>query len=516
MVVVVLGSLYVLALCLAKSFPDDNSVYACVTMLACIGMVCYLRNIVAINVGIMLPIAVVLAFVIQAITGFRQLYHGNGNASFIQGGLANSGAFANYLSAIVPLMLAATIARDGIKRKIRKLAGVLTIAAFVLVLFTQARAAFMGIMTGTACVVFFLSKKKKYRQWLTIFVMGIIIIPLLLFAIYLLKPESAAGRITIYRVSANIIQDHPFTGVGPNRFGAVYNNYQAAYFKNGQQSLSKQLLASNILEAYNVVLQVLTEYGFIGLFLLAGLVYELIKSCIVYQRHHPSNWLYAGSAGCLVSVMVAGFFSNPFHVTPVLLLVTWHLAVIVQPVKHTIVAPAKNYYLSAIVLLVCIMLGYRVIQKHRAERQWQKAAELARLNDFENARHLYSAVYPVLAYNGDFLFNYGAEACVAGDYATAIEQLEKAKRYSSLSNIRVFLADAYAATNQYQLAEVNYLAAVYTTPSHIYPKYKLVRLYKKWGKPALASEWTKRTLQYPVKIPSELSESLIQSLKEGN
>jgi len=509
------GCIYAVVLCLVKSFPDENSINACITMLACIGMLCYLRNMVTRH-GLVLSQIVVLAFVVQVMIGFHELYKGNADAAFIQGDMANSGAFANYLSAIIPMLLAVVITTRSINRVIKIMAGIVLSAAVILLLFTQARAAWMGAAGGSAYVVFSLSVKKIQIHRLPVFVMGVIVIPLAIVSLYLLKPASAAGRITIYQVSLNIIKDHPVTGVGPNRFGAVYNNYQSDYFRAQERPLSRQLLAANILEAYNVVLQVLTEYGTIGFLLMVWVLYELTNISIVYTQRHLSKWLRMGSAGCLLSLLVAACFSNPFHITPVLLLVVYHLAIIVPPAQQQMVAPVKNYYLAAFAILACMALGYWIHQKHGTEKQWQEAAETATLNDFDNARRLYNKAYPVLRYNGDFLFNYGAEACVAGDYATAIELLEKAKQYSSLSNIRIYLGDAYAATHQYQLAEDNYIAAIYTTPAHIYPKYRLVQLYKKWGKINLASEWTKQTLQYPLKIPSELSNRLLQALKDNN
>lgn len=294
----------------------------------------------------------------------------------------------------------------------------------------------------------------------------------------------------------------------------MYNNYQSAYFNTSQQPVATQLLAADILEAYNIMLQVGVEYGLIGLFLFVWILYEAVHLCKSFYRVHAFTRQSAGSTGCLLSVFIASLFSNPFHVTPVLLLVLYHISNVMPPKPPPTGRRPTQFYFPLFVIPVCITLAYYLIQKYKAEKTWAAAATAATMNDYASAQRLYKLAYPMLAHNGDFLFNYGAEAGVAGDYASAITQLQLARQYSSLSSVRLFLADAYVATQQYPLAEENYLAAIFTVPGHIYPKYKLVQLYKHWGKTLLARQWATQTLHYPVKVPSALSAGLLQSLQK--
>lgn len=502
---------YAFFLCLIKSFPDENSINAFITMVSCIGIIGYLRTVVTARYADFMLLAICLSIIIQIVIAFGQ-YH---NTGLIHGQLANSGAFANYLSALIPFLLTIVVSKQQSNRLLKIVTGIILAAATMLLLFTQARAAFLGVLVAFIYVLFATVKKNISNFRMLIVIVSTIMVPLLLFALYFLKPASAAGRITIYQVSAKIIHDHPFTGIGPNRFAAEYNNYQSDYFSTGEQPVSKQMLAADVLEAYNWVFQVLTEYGLIGLLLFIWILYEIIRKWCYNNKHHHTTWQQTGSIACILSLFVAGLFSNPFHLTPVLLLLVYHLSVITAPQRTKVLQPAKNKYGLFLALLISATVVVYIILEYRATKQWEKAATAGKLNDFEHARHFYDKAFPVLKYNGDFLFNYGAEACVAGDYRNAIFLLERAKLFNSLGAVRIFLGDAYTAAQQYQLAESNYLAAIYTVPSHIYPKYKLIQLYKKWGKTTLASEWTKRTLQFPVKISSEFSERLLQQLKEG-
>lgn len=77
---------------------------------------------------------------------------------------------------------------------------------------------------------------------------------------------------------------------------------------------------------------------------------------------------------------------------------------------------------------------------------------------------MYRKAFSILRYNGDFLFNYGAEASVAGEHALAITILEDSKKYIAFNNLFVFLGDSYSATNNFELAEMNYLHAIFIVP----------------------------------------------------
>ena len=50
-------------------------------------------------------------------------------------------------------------------------------------------------------------------------------------ALYSLKPESARGRVLIWKVSAMALADAPLQGVGPDRVAGAYGDAQERYFR---------------------------------------------------------------------------------------------------------------------------------------------------------------------------------------------------------------------------------------------------------------------------------------------
>lgn len=91
--------------------------------------------------------------------------------------------------------------------------------------------------------------------------------------------------------------------------------------------------------------------------------------------------------------------------------------------------------------------------------------------------------------------------------------LEQCTEHYSASSLYLLLADNYANRSQFNLAERNYLHSIFMVPSHIVPRYQLIQLYIRWGKLNEAKMWIKSTLNWPVKVPTAHTKSLIVKLK---
>lgn len=505
---------YIVLSILLRSFLDENSIYLLITFVCCIGIFCYLQYLIALGYFLVPALIILIGYLIQVFIGYLQVFQNDFRSLAIQGDLFNSGIFANYLAALLPMLLFVSIEKSRLTKVVRIVFFVVFLGSFILLILTFSRAAIIGTVLGCTFIILpsnTIARVKKKKS--IILLLCLLIIPVLSWCIYLLKPDSALGRLTIYKVCLNIIRDYPICGIGANRFSAVYNNYQAQYFEK-VPIVSVQLLANNILEAYNFMLQLLVEYGIIGLTLLSLIVYYLYKKFFLSGKNEYRSWIYRGSLACIISIVFASLFSNPFHVIPILIIFIYHLAIISGNSGWSNYRQLKRVsFVSISIILFCISVCYYSFVQYRAESKWYKAAQLAKYGSFSEAKRLYQGAYDFLKSNGDFLFNYGAEASLAQDYPTAIDILEQAKEYNSFSNVFVFLGDAYTATNQFSLAEKNYLHAIHIVPSRIYPKYQLIKMYKKWRKDSDAERWITHTLKYPVKIESEFVNQLLDELK---
>jgi O-antigen ligase len=512
-VFLVLAVTYVVFLAFIQSPFDDNSLYFLITFICLVGIIYYLRIVFSRKKGFWLITGLLfVSYVFQVFTGFSQAIANHWAPLSIQGQFSNSGFFANYLVGFLPIGFSMIL-----KQKLRNFVrvGLITILllGFILICCTKARSALIGFLSA-GCVVIILAMQRPRKMLVTIS-LCILFLPFIGYLLYLLKPNSAQGRLTIYRVSFNIIKDHPVIGIGPNRFSAVYNNYQAEYLEKNKLSISQQLLADNSFEAFNFILQLLAEYGIIGFFLLLLLILTFFKKFKTCRRHSP---YVTGSLASLIALLVSALFSNPFHLTPILPLLCYHVSVVYPMTCNTF----QNKLLQkptipiVSVSIFSFFVALYSFKQYTGAVNWSKAAQTAVFNDFNKAETIYRRAYSSLRHNGDFLFNYGAEAYIGNRYGRAIQVLERAKRFYSSSNLYVYLGNAYSAMNQFDEAERNYLTAIYIAPSHIYPKYQLIQLYKKWQRTNDMRFWRDKAISFPTKIKSDFADKLKRELSNMN
>lgn len=511
----------------AVSHNDNNSVIALISIFLLLGILLSLQAIINHKNYCVIIIAVSISYILQLYLGYKQAFNNRFESLSIQGWLANSGYYANYLTSLLPLLLSIAIIKSTINRNLKLLSLVLFSLSAILLLFTLARSAIIGLSAG--CIFIFYIKHKEQiikivlRRNLFFFVLSFIALAtgFIFYELYKIKIPSANGRLTIYRVCLDIIKDYPLFGVGPNRFTAVYNNYQSNYFLNHNISIQIQLLATNTFEAFNIFLQALVEYGIIGLPILLLLTFYTIKIFTLQAKSNNilKKWLLVGSFGSLIAIFVSGLFSNPLHASPTLLMTIFHVAVISSFDKKLYLAklhlPKTILYSLFPILLIVLFLILKYSYLHfQAEKKWFKASELSNLGNYQEAKKLYQSAYPILYNNGNFLFNYGAEVSLDNDILLSNSLLEKSLQYTSYNNVYLFLGNNYAQLGNFELAEKNYTKAIYIVPAEIYPKYELLKFYIKYDKIEKAKVWIDKILSTPIKIQSSDIDSMIYEVKE--
>lgn len=507
--------LYITVLTFTQLSVDDNSVFFLITFICLIGIIRYLRiTFLRENCLSLFTPSIFASYLVQISIGFSQAITYDWASLSIRGQFSNSGFFANYLVGFLPFGLSIVLKKN-INNYLRIGLVVIIALTFILLYFTKARSALVGCLSG-ACMLLFIYRIKQLKKTRAIIFLCCLLLPFIGYWLYQLKPNSVQGRLIIYRNTFSIIKDHLLTGVGPNRFSAVYNNYQARYFENNRASIQQQFLADNTFEAFNFILQILAEYGLIGFFLLLLITSYFLKRLKIRSSYSSA---VIGSFASIVALLVSSLFSNPFHLTPVLLLSCYHIS-IVYPIsinRHRNNSSFQNFTLPFIFILIfSFFVVWYSLNQYAGAVNWSKASRAAVYNDFSKADSFYKKAYCSLDHNGDFLFNYGTEACIGKGYELSIHVLERTKRFYSSSNLYVYLGNAYSAMNEFEKAEKSYLTSIHIAPSHIYPKYQLIQLYKKWGKPNDMKLWRDKTINFPIKVRSKFVDDLIFELKNRN
>lgn len=126
-----------------------------------------------------------------------------------------------------------------------------------------------GSRTGMLCAAIVLAVRFSgaVRRWKYLRRSVPLLALLLLAGLYLLKKDSADGRLLVWRCSLEMIIDKPLFGHGPGGFTAEYMNYQADYFRTHPDSPYAQL-ADSVHHPFNEYLLAAVDYGCLGLLVL--------------------------------------------------------------------------------------------------------------------------------------------------------------------------------------------------------------------------------------------------------
>lgn len=100
--------------------------------------------------------------------------------------------------------------------------------------------------------------------------------------------EASAGRLTIWRVSLGMIEDHPLNGVGVRGFRYAYPAYAAA----GDRFIAESAEAgTGAAHAHQIVLEILTETGFFGLMAwILGTIFAIRAWCCADAAARERAW----------------------------------------------------------------------------------------------------------------------------------------------------------------------------------------------------------------------------------
>ena len=369
-------------------------------------------------------------------------------------------------------------------------------------------------------------------------------------SLYFMKKGSADGRLLIGKISIEMIKDKPICGFGYDAFKKNYMDYQAKFFK-GNPNSEEILVAGDSNYAFNEPIQLVVEYGFIGMFplIIVGLLlfkrYKPRDSDIIqsesasnvnssFQSDQYTNgesrldWsLLHTSRAVILSFFVFSLFSYPLQILPIKTCLIVSLAVAASILngrkKSVVYLPIINQkylrnVLVSIISVGCFYLlwisGGRIISIQKAYTQWKNAFDLYNYGIYDDCLSDYKKAYPILNTNGDFLTNYGKALSMAGKQNDAVELLQQATIFYPNIVVYTALGDSYKMLKQPKQAEKAYMYAWYMNPSRFYPKYLLAKLYDESGQKKEAIKIAKELLEKEVKIESTAIKEIRYEMKK--
>ena len=283
----------------------------------------------------------------------------------------------------------------------------------------------------------------------------------LLVGAFLLKTESALGRLHIWRMECLAIADRPWTGAGPGRTLWAYGEAQEAFFRENLEAVSPVVIraAGSPEFAFNEFLGLGVEYGLPALLLALALV---IASIVVLHRAESPF-----AAGVLAWSLFA-CASYPLSVPPLRTLGIGFALVAVLAGCLLVRKRAVGFLPLLFALLLAGWLG-------------KQGAFVP--SDRESYKNLYSRGYALHQ---------------AARYEESTAVLELGAKMSCDPMFEVILGKNAEALGQDDKAEALYEKAHYMVPARLYPLVRQMRLQIRQGRNREALRTARRIAAMPV------------------
>jgi len=391
------------------------------------------------------------------------------------------------------------------------------VTAIILVLSmaaTQIRGGWIAVISGSSIIYLYGNKEilirifsSRLRLYLSI-VLILIASTAIIVLLYNMKPDSANGRLLIWKISTGILSESPVYGIGYDRFAVEYNNAQAEYFSEKPGNEYEIKIAGNVNRAHNEYLEWTVEYGAIGLILFAFLVLSIF---IPKSHNDAATSRNISAKAALLAILIFSLTSFPLHILPSQINFYFLLGIISsrQDSRMYTFGSGKRLKLvvSIIILLAVLLIGFTFKQYYHYT-QWNKAMALAYNGHYLSAEKIFSELEPGLHNEGEFLFNYGGMLSLAGKHERAIKILNDAKEKYTNPNLYISLGNSYSATGNYNEAEKYYIHAINMIPHKLYQKYLLANLYIRMGKISNALSLAREIISAKEKVNSQAASEI--------
>jgi O-antigen ligase len=436
---------------------------------------------------------IVVTGLVEAVWGLLQLYGfapSQHNLFKLTGSLFNPGPYAGYLAVVFPVALYYYLhpenrvqdnGRQILAITIKWLSGITCFAILLVLPAAMSRASWLALISGSIVVVFMYYSKRfslneyylRYKKLIGIIgCIAILFLFVSFVGMYILKRNSADGRILTWKISAQSVIKHPL-GVGLGNFSGAYGEEQAAYFASGKANATEELVAGNPEYGFNEYLQILTESGIVAFILFIAIIILSVRS-IVKKR----DW---GVVGSLISILVFAFFSYPFSVLPFLIILVFLLAASVPKIDDSNPPRLPAVLLSCLCLFVSCFCCYKQFPVYNAYKKWNHNRTYYYSESYKEVVFDYKQLYPLLNDQTQFLFEYSQVLSKTGKYTKSNEILCRAMQISCDPMLYNIMGKNYQALHEYDLAEQCFIKSTYLVPNRLYPWYLLTKLYDEMG-----------------------------------
>ena len=410
----------------------------------------------------------------EAILGLRQLYGfaTSGHSMYaLTGSFFNPGPYSGYLAMILPVCLYQWLVCD--RKGGRVVSGGVMLLILCVLPAGMSRSAWLAAGVSCLCVYawhmdwtdkFRLLWQQQRQRVVMVVVGGFCVLLLAGYLLFVLKPDSARGRLFMWKITCRAIAEKPLTGYGIHNFAAAYGNAQETYFAAGDYEPWEERVAGSPEYAFNEYLQAAVELGIP----LAVCLLVVVVLCL-YRGVRKGRY---GICGAILSLMIFSFSSYPLQL-PVFIVTFGGLLV-------ACLSGADRWQWLGLAVSVGIIGGFRLkndLQVERACREWMNARVLYNAGAYQSAEKEYGRLYPLLRDRASFLFEYGHGLHKQQQFSKSNRILKEALQRSCDPMILNVIGKNYQQMGDCLSAEDWFIRSTHRLPGRIYPYYLLAKLY---------------------------------------
>ena len=355
---------------------------------------------------------------------------------------------------------------------------------------TMSRAGWIGALVGVMLLYRgeIVSWGNTRRRW--VIGGGIVGMIVVLMLFYLLKKDSANGRLFIWQNTVSAYWKTPLFGVGIDGFERAFAEAQHDYFEKEkvlEQDNRHVEMAGVVESAFNEPL---------ALFLLLGAVGGVLTAMVLFFKLQRLT-----AYSCVaVALLVASFFSYTFYIPSIA--IVFLFAVAQLPDRRVRGGRYVNVLMFGIMGIVVLFFDFREFGRREAYRKWKNNAVYYTWEDYQSVVEEYGKLYPVLKNDFKFLFEYGHSLHKVGRYEESNIMLKRGIRHSADPMFWNIAGNNYLALKQYDQGMTAYLRAYYTCPNRVYPLYLLTKLEAERGDTTMMNYYGRILLGKRPKVPS--------------
>jgi hypothetical protein len=333
---------------------------------------------------------------------------------------------------------------------------------------SMSRAGWVGLLTALSVYLFretqALEWIKSYK-WLSLVICLMCVVVLI--GTFMIKRDSAFGRLHIWDIEARVIMSSPIIGDGPGLAMGAYGQAQKTYFETDGRPAARTNIAGCPEYAFNEYLKIGMETGVAGMLLSVLLVLLAIAS-------HLKKGSVLGYA--MIAFSVFAFFSYPLKI-PVMAVFAVLFVASSGKQEKSVGGIVCRSLVTVVLFVLWVMNMPEYKSRKEAAEKYNSANILVGMELYEDAIEDFALLYGNLLQNSRYLYDYGYSLFKTEQYEASMAVLSQGAQISSDPMFHNIIGRCYEKLGNFIKAEDEYLVAHNMVPCRLYPLVLLMDMY---------------------------------------